>query len=174
MAAKELTLVAQLQKSLLLMKRGVEALKISNKLWKHFPLGFQASIMYISPHTPYLRFRYLGILALEYFYFNEWEETECEKALVKLGWELPPSCKSTWKSDCSFAELKNYMFRKMTGVTYMDAFMSNMVRAGTLSREDALRRIKVEGTISVERLSAVCEILELSNELSTLFKQEAA
>ena len=62
----------------------------------------------------------------------------------------------------------------MTGMTYMDAYMSNMVRAGTLSREEALRRIKIEGTISAERLSEVCEILELPNELSTLFKQEAS
>jgi hypothetical protein len=174
MAAKQLRLVAQLQTSLLLMKRGVEALRISNKLWKYFPLGFQASVMYISLHTPYFRFRYPDILALDYFYFSEWEETECEKALMELGWELPPGCKSSWKSDCSFVELKNYMFRKMTGMTYMDAYMSNMVRAGTLSREEALRRIKVEGTISAERLSEVCEILELPNELSTLFKQEAS
>jgi hypothetical protein len=170
-AAKQLALVVQLQQSLLLIKRGIEALKISNNLWRYVPLGFKSSLMYISPHTPYLRFRYPGILALEYFFYYEWEETECEKVLIELGWELPPGCKSAWKSDCSFAELKNYMFQKMMGVNYMDAFMINKVRAGKLNREEALRRIKIEGMISAERLSEVVEILELPKSLSALFMQ---
>ena len=56
----------------------------------------------------------------------------------------------------------------------MDAFLSNMVRAGTLSRDEALRRTKVEGRVSVERLSDACETMELPDELFTLFLQEAA
>lgn len=174
MAARQLALMGQLQKSLRLMKKGVDALKVSTKLWKYLPLGLQASIMYICPHTAYLRFRYPGIFALEYFCFGEWEERESEEALAQLGWELPPGCNSTWKSDCSFAELKNYMFQKMTGVSHMDAFLSNMVRAGIISRGEALRRVKVEGRVSVERFSDACETMELPDELSTLFLQEAA
>ena len=174
MAARHLAFMGQLRTSLLLMKRGAEALKVSSKLWRYVPLGFQAAIMYICPHTPYLRFRYPDILTLEYFCFGEWVEAEIEEALAQLGWELPPGCKSAWKSDCSFAEVKNCMFRRMTGVSYMDAFLSNMVRAGILSRSEALRRVEVEGRVSVERLSEACEIMELPDELSTLFLQEAA
>ena len=174
MAARQFALMGQLQKSLQLTKKGVNVLKVSTKLWKYLPLGVQASIMYMCPHTAYLRFRYPGIFALEYFCFGEWKEEESEEALAQLGWELPPGCNSAWKSDCSFAELKNCMFRKMTGVSYMDAFLSNMVRAGTLSRDEALRRTKVEGRVSVERLSDACETMELPDELFTLFLREAA
>jgi len=172
-AAKQLSIRVQLQRTLLLTKKGVEALGTSIKLWKYISLGFQASVMYISPYTPYLRFRYPNISILEYFYFAEWNEAQCEKALQELGWELPSGCKSTWKSDCSFTELKNSMFRKMTGITYMDAFISNMVRAGILSREEALRRIEVEGKLSPERISEACKILELPAQLSALFEQDA-
>jgi hypothetical protein len=174
MAARQIALMSQLKKSLELMKKGVNVLKVSTKLWRYLPLGVQASLMYISPHTAYLRFRYPEIFALAYFYFGEWEEKESDEALAELGWELPPGCNSTWKSDCSFAELKNIMFRKMTGVGYMDAFLSNMVRAGFISRDEALRRIEVEGRVSVERLSETCETMELPDELSALFLREAA
>jgi hypothetical protein len=173
-AARYFAFTGQLQKSVLLMKRGADALKVSGKLWRYVPLGFQASIMYICPHTPYLRIRYPDIMALEYFCFGEWVEKESQDALAQLGWELPPGCKSAWKSDCCFAEVKNYMFRKMTGVSYLDAFLSNMVRAGVLSRSEALRRAEVEGSVSVERLSEACEIMELPDELSSLFLQGAA
>lgn len=172
-AARQLSLKGQLQKGLQLTKKGMVALRVSSELWTYVPLGVQASIMYICPHTAYLRFRYPDIFALEYFCFAEWKETESEEALADLGWELPPGCNSTWKSDCSFAELKNYMFRKMTGVSYMDAFLSNMVRAGILSRDEALGRIAVEGQVSVERLTDACETMGLPDALTAQFLREA-
>lgn len=49
----------------------------------------------------------------------------------------------------------------MTGVSYVDAFMSNMVRAGVLDRTEALRRLRVEGVPSEERLRSACEVLDL-------------
>ncbi len=171
---RELPLGAQLKKTIMLIKKGIAALGKSVELWRYIPMGFQASVMYRSPHTLYLRFRYRSIYALEYFYFAEWNEVECEKILLELGWKLPPGCRSTWKSDCSFAELKNCMFRKMTGVTYADTFISNMVRDGVLSRDEALRRIEVEGTISPERVSEVYRILELPSGLPSLFEQKVS
>jgi hypothetical protein len=174
MAARQLAIMGQLKKSLRLINKGVEALRVSTKLWKYLPLGIQASIMYICPHTAYLRLRYPEILTLEYFCFGDWVEKESEEALRHLGWKLPPGCNSTWKSDCSFAELKNYMFQKMTGVSYMDAFLSNMVREGIINRNEALRRIKVEGRVSVERLIDAFETMELPGKLADLFLEEVA
>jgi hypothetical protein len=171
-AAKRVSLGVQFQKTIMLIKRGISALGTSVKLWQYISIGFQASVMYISPHTPYLRFRYSGISVLEYFYFTEWDEVQCKKTLLEVGWELPFGCRSTWKSDCSFAELKNCMFRRMTGATYFDAFISNMVRNGVLSRDEALRRVEVEGAISSERISETCRILELPNSLLLLFEQK--
>ena len=88
-AARYFAFMGQLRKSVLLMKRGADALKVSGKLWRYVPLGFQAAIMYLCPHTPYLRFRYPDIMALEYFCFGEWVETESQKALAR-----------TWPGNC--------------------------------------------------------------------------
>jgi hypothetical protein len=162
--AGQLTLRRQFQRTLSMVKMGIGALARSRRLLRHVPLGVQASLMYVHTHTPYLRLRYPGIQAIEYFYYSPWRQEECEKALAELGWELPPGCNSTWKSDCSFAEFKNLAFKRMTGLTYLDAFMSNMVRAGAVDREEALRRLKVEGVVSEKRLQDVCATLDLPPE----------
>ena len=67
-AARRYSLPAQVKKTLMLVRRGMEALSKSWGLWRYIPIGVQASLMYISPHSPYLRFRYPGIQSLEYFY----------------------------------------------------------------------------------------------------------
>ncbi len=166
LAAKQFALGGQLRKGLQLTQKGLGALRMSSELWRYIPLGVQSSIMYICPHTAYLRFRYPSVFAFEYFCFGEWDQAESEKALAELHWELPLGCNSTWKSDCSFAELKNYMFRKMTGITYMDAFLSNMVRAGVITREEAIKRIDVEGRTSAVRLADACAAMGLPGEFS--------
>lgn len=160
----QLTLRSQLARSAALVRKGSAALIRHRELLRHLRLGVQASVMYVNPHTPYLRLRYPEISAVEYFYYHPWKQEDCERALAALGWELPPGCKSTWKTDCAFAEVKNHAFKRMTGVSYVDAFLSNMVRAGALGREEALRRLSVEGVPSEERLRAVCEVLELPKD----------
>jgi hypothetical protein len=39
-----------------------------------------------------------------------------------------------------------------------------MVRAGALTRNEALKRVEVQGAVSKERISQAAEILELSPE----------
>jgi len=157
----ELNLLKQIRKNFMLLRKGIDLLFNYRALWKYIPLGFKSSILYLSPHTPYLRFRFARISILEYFYFAEWDERECENALSELGWQLPQGCNSTWKSDCSFAELKNLMFKQTTNITYMDAYLSNLVRNGVITREEALSRSRTEGAPSPSRLAQSCEVLSL-------------
>ena len=163
-AANQFSILTQLGRTIMILKRGLQVLASSSTLWKYIPLGIKASIMYVSPHTPFLRVRYPSIEAFEYFYFAEWNEKELETVLLTLGWVLPPNCKTIWKSDCCFAELKNLMFRKMTGASYLDGFLSNMVRAGVLTRNEALKRLDIQGGASVERIAEACDVLKLSRE----------
>jgi hypothetical protein len=160
-AAGQLSLRMQIKKMVLVLKRGINVLGTSRGLWRYIPLGVQASVLYISPHTPFLRLRYRKIQAVEYFYHANWDEAHCQDALEEMGWELPLGYHSTWKADCTFAELKNRMFHQMMGMTYMDAFFSNMVRAGIVSRDEALQRIEAEGQVSQVRLEDACRVLDL-------------
>ena len=146
-------------------KRGLGALGRSAGLWKHLPIAFKASVMYLNPHTVYMRIRYRDLPAVDYFYHAEWNEEESEQAMGELGWELPAGCNSVWRSDCAFAELKNYMFYRTTGVTYTDTYLSNMVRAGVLTRDEALKRLETEGQFSRQRLEDALEVLGLEREL---------
>jgi hypothetical protein len=159
------TLTNKLRRTFSLLWNGIKLLCTSPALWKYLFLGIKSSVMYISPHTFYLALRYRGIETFDYFYGGQWNESECEKALQELGWQRPPGCNTSWKADCCFAEIKNVLFQKTIGITYADAFFSNMVRAGVLSREDAIRRVQTEGQVSPQRLKEVKEILQLDEEL---------
>lgn len=151
----------QLRRAFSIMKNGIKLLWQSAAAWRYIPIGIQASLMYINPHTAYLRMRYPKIKAIEFFHYSGWDETECERALEDMEWVLPEGCNSRWKADCTFGEIKNYMFSSMMGATYLDAFLSNMVRAGVLGREEALARIKTEGKLSMQRIEEACEIMNL-------------
>lgn len=165
-AAEILSLWPQIRTSARLIRKGIALLAISRRMWRYIPLGIRSSLMYINPHTPYLRMRYPNILPLDYFYLSEWNEQECEETLSVMGWELPPGCNSSWKSDCSFAELKNLMFLRTVGMTYMDCFLSNMVRSGLISRDEALARAKKSGAVSLERLEDARNVLDLASQFT--------
>lgn len=98
------------------------------------------------------------------YYIADYDEKAVIKFLSEIGWKIPDNCNSTWRADCSFNEIKNYIFKKTTGMTLTDSFLSNSIRAGLLTREEALKRAKVEGKISQDRINEVCNILEISNK----------
>lgn len=148
----------------MLIRKGSRALMQTVELWRFIPLGVEAALC-LTPEAPYLRLRYGRKKILNYFYYANWDETECKNALDETGWELPRHCRSAWRADCVFAEVKNQMFRKMTGVSYADAYFSNLVRAGVLSRAEGLRRLQSEGGFSRDRLAEACRILDLPAEL---------
>jgi hypothetical protein len=144
---------------------GTKLLATSPAILKYLILAIKSSVMYISPLTFYLAFRYPKIQIFDYFYGGQWNESDCENVLKDLGWERPPGCYSSWKADCCFAEMKNILFQKTIGISYADAFFSNMVRAGIISREEALERLQTEGRVSEVRLKEAKKILELEQGL---------
>lgn len=84
--------VSQVVKSLSIMKRGVSLLAKYPALLPLVPVGFEAAIFYINPHTPYLRMRYPDILGVDYFFHEEYDEAKCNDVVTsELGWQLPPA-----------------------------------------------------------------------------------
>jgi hypothetical protein len=163
-AKNPFSLLRSAKKSLMLFKKGVRALGQSPELWKFLPVGIK-SVLCLSPDAPYLRLLNYPVKTLNYFYYSQWNEAECMEALSELGWELPRNCNSSWRADCVFAEVKNYMFQKMSGITYAEAFFSNLVREGIMSRDEALKRLETEGKPSPERLTEACDILKIPKNL---------
>ena len=154
----------QVKRAFRLIGNGIGLLFKNAAAWRYIPIGIQSSLMYINPHTAYLRMRYPNIKAIEFFHYSGWNEAESNQALEAVGWILPAGCNSKYKADCTFAEIKNYMFSSMMGATYLDAFLANMVRAGILDREEALQRLQTEGKPSIQRIEDACEIMNLPED----------
>lgn len=112
---------------------------------RYFWLAFQASILYLSPYSAFLRFRYPSVKVINYFNEAGWNEQEVQKTLGELGWKIPAGFKSMKKADCAFAHLKNKMTLLTSGSNYSDSIYSNMVRYGLIIRDTALTRLQQEG-----------------------------
>jgi hypothetical protein len=167
----ELYFRSQAIKGLSAMKRGCLLLAKNPHLVRCIPTGFK-SILYLNPHTAYLRMRFPDILRVDYFFHEECDEAECTRVITsELGWTLPPGCNSYWRADCSMAEVKNLLFRRLVGASYMDAYLSNKVRFGEISRKEALARLETEGRVSQHHLLHVARVLGLPSDVFEPFQQ---
>lgn len=148
-----------------LARRGLAVLLRSPRVVRNLPVAFKATFLYLNPHSTWLRLRYPKILRVDYFLHSPYDEAECERVIHdELGWQLPPGCATSWRADCSYADLKNLMFHRTTGATYLDCMLSNMVRAGVLSRQEALNRVDGRPPAPPERLSAALRVLGLPDD----------
>ena len=96
-------------------------------------LGAYFSAFYI-PHDYCMLFDYI-----------HWDETEIESTLLDdYDWETSPDTRSTWRIGDGTAAFYNYIYYTVAGFTENDTFRSNQVRAGALSREEALRSSEQE------------------------------
>ena len=130
-------------------------------VFKHFSLIFKSSVLYLNPYTAYLRLRYPKIHVFNYFDVADWIESECDKSLDDLGWQLPKGFYSTKKADCTFAHLKNLMTSQSAGANYFDCLFSNMVRNQVIERAQALNRLMQEGAVPSENIDETYRILGL-------------
>lgn len=162
---QEVSAFQHLRQTLAVTARGGVFLLRKPRLLADLPLIFRASILYLNNRTPYLRAKFSRIRMFDYFYVAGYDEAEVEATLRSIGWVVPPGCNSSWRADCAFNELKNYFFQRTHGMTYVDAYLGNMVRRGLLDRERALTRAEREGAISAERIREVCGILDIEPEV---------
>ena len=90
------------------------------------------------PTSKYLKLRYPSVEHVFFFNYLDWNPSNIvERLVADAGWKPPKNVVSDWHSDCLFRVFKEYMFQKMFGVSYMDAFLSNQIRHGIISRNEA-------------------------------------
>jgi hypothetical protein len=147
--------------------KGIGILASSPALLKYLFTFFKASIIYVNQYTVYLRIRYPEIQRFDYYHSAEWDENQIHAVLKNLDWKLPPGCNSTWRADCVFEAVKNTAFKNQLGFTYAEAMYSNLIRAGKITREEALNRLEKE-TISEPRLQKALELCGLPPDAFTV------
>jgi hypothetical protein len=104
------------------------------------------------------RFFYPKQKLLYLYEYVTWDESIILSTIRKeLGWIAPASSTSSWRSDCEVSLLKNHLLKKTIGFTEKDEILSNMIREGMITREEALRRLERENIIPHKELSTLLD-----------------
>jgi hypothetical protein len=104
------------------------------------------------------------VSSLALFRFIEWdEETIVSTIEQELGWKKAAYTSTTWRSDCTVNELKNYLYKRTLGFTKNDELISGMIRRNLLDRETALQRLAQDNLSSPQFLARLCTELDVDH-----------
>lgn len=115
------------------------------------------------PTSKYLRYRYPSVVPLFFYDYIKWEPRKIKQIIQeKVHWENP-TIGEDWHSDCLFNYFKEYMFLKMFGASYTDAYLSNQIRYNLLTREEALTELKLSRENNLKGILYAIEKLNLNS-----------
>ena len=87
----------------------------------------------------YLSWYFVQHEYLHPFNYIHWDENELNNVLLnEYEWEIAKDTNTTWRIGDGTAPFYNYVYNTVAGFSENDAFRSNQIRAGVLSRDDAL------------------------------------
>lgn len=78
------------------------------------------------------------------FDYYTWDEKEVDQILEEYNWEKAIDTPTTWRIGDGTAAFYNYVYYTVAGFTEHDTFRSNQIREGALTRDEALKLVKVE------------------------------
>jgi hypothetical protein len=126
-----------LKSSLSLFKEVLSSPKFALALFMHLKTSFLGCIA-VTPSSGYLKKKFKKITPIMFYEYEKWDPDEIKNYLKSnTEWKIPNEIEEDWHSDCIFNIFKEYMFQKMLGVTYTDAHLSNQIRYGNITREEA-------------------------------------
>ncbi len=97
----------------------------------------------VTPISKYLAMRFPSITHVYFYDYFEWNPRIIVMALTsKVKWERPGT-PDDWRSDCFLNAFKEFMFQSMQGCSYTDAYLSNQVRYGYMTRDQAWEKLKI-------------------------------
>ncbi len=143
-----------------MMKEMVHSPKFAQGVIEHFSTCYQGC-MAVSPGGDYLRSKYPMVTPVQIFDYLNWDPRIIIPEITKKGWTKPVKSGDDWHSDCIFHHFKEYMFRKMLGVSYLDAHLSNQIRYGLLTREEAIRSVEENKKIFVQEMPLAIRELKM-------------
>ncbi len=106
----------------------------------------------VAPHRDYYHL----------FDYYRWDENEIEKLVrEEYEWETAIDTPTTWRIGDGTAPFYNYIYYTVAGFSEYDTFRSNQIREGMLSREEALKLVKIENQPRYPSVKWYTEILNL-------------
>jgi hypothetical protein len=99
-----------------------------------------------------------AIVVSPFYKYIEWDEKKIIGTLTdEIGWQYSKEKNtSTWKADCQVASLRKYLYKKMLGFNDLDDHLSALVRAGQITRQEALARVENESSVPDHAINDAC------------------
>jgi hypothetical protein len=73
------------------------------------------------------------------FDYVKWDQSLIEQTLKeRTGWQKPPRATS-WRYDCILEPLLDFTYKREFGISTVGIYLSGLIRAGLISREEAVR-----------------------------------
>jgi len=145
-----------------MMKEMVHSPKFVQGVVEHFSTCYQGC-MAVSPASNYLIAKYPTVTPIKIFDFIDWNPRVVIDEITRKGWQKPVKSGDDWHSDCLFHHFKEYMFRKMLGVSYLEAYLSNQIRYGLLSRDEAMKSVEENKRIFLKEFPIAIKELEMDD-----------
>lgn len=99
---------------------------------------------------------------LQVFDYVPWQESEVLGNLQKhYGWESSTETKNTWRIGDASAPFYNYLYFFFAGFTENDVYLSNLIRDGQISRNQALIRLQEDNLPNPTGFYKYCELIGL-------------
>lgn len=125
----------------LLTQEGLSSPKLFEGSVRNFTITALGCLAF-APDSPFLKWRFPSVEQLLFFDYWPWNPQEIDSTIIsETGWKKPTNRPNDWHSDCVFDVFKEYMFQRALGVSYTDGFLSNQIRAGILTRDEALHEL---------------------------------
>ena len=100
---------------------------------------------------------------LQIFDYISWNELEVvSKLRDQYGWENSSAVKNTWRIGDASAPFYNYVYSYFSGFTENDVYLSNLVRDGQISRQDAIKLVAEYNSPDEEGFIKYCALIGLS------------
>ncbi len=87
------------------------------------------------------------------YHYIEWDEDLINQTLQReYGWETAENRTNTWRIGDGYTAFINYIFTTVAGFSEFDTFRSNQIRAGLISRDQALAMVAEDNRPHMDEL----------------------
>lgn len=102
---------------------------------------------------------------IQFFEYHHWNEGYLEETLKNnYNWEFAKDTPTSWRIGDGTAAFYNLAYYMQLGFTENDVIRSNLIRAGQMTRQEALELVEQENRPRIPTLEWYCKVLQLNFE----------
>jgi glutamine---fructose-6-phosphate transaminase (isomerizing) len=137
------------------------------KLMLHYLSKFIKNPNYLNSTIPdtVMAFMYYYIKGRDYysiFDYIPWEEDKILSVIKnQYGWEGSSDGELSWRIGDGTAPFYNYIYLRHSGFCENDTFRSNQIRESLITREEALKNLKIENRIDPQTYKWYCDTINI-------------